>query len=99
MKIENYKPKYSSENYNLLEVFDSRSHKTLIELLDYKVVLDGNVKSVKEVLEYIYIDLIRYSTEKDNELLKRIEELEKKLETQQKINKNLLEAFKDGGVI
>ena len=99
MKLENHKPKYSSENYNHLEVFDSRSHKVLVELLDYKIILNGELKTFKEVLEYIYNDLIRYSNEKDKELLERIEELEKKLETQQKINKNLLEAFKDGGVI
>ncbi len=103
MKLEKHKPKTASDSYNKLEVINSRGTKKLIELLNYEVSLDGEKKTLGEVIEYVHENGIVYTDKKVKELEQKVTDLENKLighlETQKVINENLYEAIKDGGVI
>lgn len=103
MKLEKHKPKCAGESYNKLEVINSRGTKKLIELLNYEVSLDGEKKTLGQVIEYVHENGKVYTDEKVKALEDKIIELENKLighlETQKVINENLYEAIKDGGVI
>lgn len=103
MKLAKYKPKTVGDSYNSVEVINNRGTKKLIQLLEYKVSLDGETKTLGEVMEYIHENGIVYTDTKVKELEQKILDLENKLvghlETQAEINKNLYEAIKDGGII
>ena len=103
MELKEYKLKHRNESFNKIEVVNTRGTKDLIELLSFRVFLNGEVKTLKDVLLYIYENNRLYTETKYNELENRIKLLEEKLSTfistQTSINENLVETFKDGGVI
>ena len=103
MEIKEYIPKHRDENFQNLVIVGGRGSKELSSFLNLKVVVNDEVKTFKDLLEFIYNDTRLYTEETINKLEKRVEELEKRLEqqitTQNTINQNLIEAIKEEGVI
>ena len=54
MELKEYKLKHRNESFNKIEVVNTRGTKEPIELLSFRVFLNGEVKTLKEVLLYIY---------------------------------------------
>ena len=76
MKLAKYKPKTVGDSYNSVEVINNRGTKKLIQLLEYKVSLDGETKTLGEVMEYIHENGIVYTDTKVKELEQKILDLD-----------------------